>query len=71
MGNASQRDRPDISGCWRGKAFKIEMKSPDHGYQASFGQKQELKRWAAAGAVCFVADSLEYVKTRINAERCE
>lgn len=71
MGSASQKDRPDINGCWHGKAFRIEMKSEDNGYKASTGQKINLRKWSNAGAVCFIAYSLKDVKRRINKERCE
>lgn len=71
MGNAFQRDMPDINGCWKGQMFKIEVKSPDHGNKATKGQLLQLKLWSKVGAVCFVAYSVEDVTKRINEERCE
>lgn len=69
-GNAFQRDKPDINGCWRGQMFKIEVKSPDYGNKPTKGQELELKLWRKAGAVCFTAYSLKDVRKRINNERC-
>ncbi len=70
MGNAFQKDKPDINGCWRGQMFKIEVKSPDHGNTPSEGQKYELKKWRRAGCVCFVAYSVADVKERITNNFC-
>lgn len=70
MGNAFQKDKPDINGCWRGRMFKIEVKSSDHGNKPTKGQLMELRKWRKVGAVCFVAYSVEDVKERINDERC-
>lgn len=61
-GNASQSGRADINGCYRGRAFKIELKSKDTGYKATKQQKLYIKRWEAAGAITGVAYSVEDVK---------
>jgi hypothetical protein len=66
MGNAFQFGRPDINGCWRGRCFRIEVKSPDHGNKPSKAQKLNLKRWERAGALSFTAYSLKEVKEKIN-----
>lgn len=61
-GNASQSGRPDITGCFYGHMFKIELKSPDHGNEATQKQKLELRRWRRAGAtvgVCYSLNSLQ------------
>lgn len=71
MGNGFQKDKPDINGCCRGQMFKIEVKSPDHGNKPTPGQLLELKLWRKAGAVCFVAYSVEDVKKRINESWCK
>ena len=66
-GNASQSGRPDITGCFHGRMFKIELKSPDHGNKATTKQKIELRRWRKAGAtvgVCYSLDSLKTVFKR-------
>jgi len=70
MGNAMQKDRPDINGCYRGLSFRIEVKSPDHGNQPSKGQLLDIKKWVKAGCVAFVAYSLTDVKIRIDGEKC-
>lgn len=62
MGNAFQFGRPDIHGCWKGRCFHIEVKTPDHGNKASTSQKIYMKRWRKAGAICFVAYSVDDVK---------
>lgn len=68
MGNAFQKDRPDINGCWEGRSFRIEVKSPDHGNKPTKGQLLNLKKWKKAGAIAFVAYSLEDVKKVIHNE---
>lgn len=67
-GNAFQKDRPDINGCWKGRAFRIEVKSPDHGNKPTKGQLLNLKKWEKAGAISFVAYSVEDVRRKINNE---
>ena len=61
-GNAFQFGRPDINGCWNSICFRIEVKTPDHGNKPSKAQELNLKKWARAGAVCFVAYSLNDVR---------
>lgn len=61
-GNARQSGRADINGCYRGACFKIELKSPDTGYEPSKKQLRYLARWARAGAIVGVCYSLEEVK---------
>lgn len=67
-GNSSQRGRPDINCCWRGRAVRIELKTKDNYNKESNAQKINLKKWSRAGAVCFVAYSLKDVKCIINNE---
>ena len=62
-GNASQSGRPDITGCYRGRMFKIELKTPDNRYKASKKQELELRRWKRAGAVIAVVYSMSTLKS--------
>lgn len=64
-GSALQSGRPDINGCWKGKSFKIEVKTPDHDNKPSKLQEINLKKWKKCGALCFVAYSLDDVKEYI------
>lgn len=70
-GGSFQKGKPDIYGCWRGRMFKIEVKTPDHGNKPTPLQARHLKEWAKVGCVCFTAYSLKEVKERINEERCD
>lgn len=65
-GNAFQFGRPDVNGCINGKSFRIEVKTPDHGNKPSKAQELNLALWEKAGALCFVAYSLDDVKERIK-----
>jgi hypothetical protein len=62
MGNAFQFGRPDINACWKGRSVRIEVKTPDHGNKPSKAQELNLRQWSKAGALAFVAYSLEDVK---------
>ena len=48
-GNARQRGRADINGCYDGRCFKIELKSLDTGYKPTKQQELYLKKWKIAG----------------------
>lgn len=61
-GNANQSGRPDINGCFRGRMFKIELKSRDHKYKPSKKQKLELRRWSNVGCVVAVSYSLGFIR---------
>lgn len=61
-GNANQSGRPDINGCFHGRMFKIELKTPDNKNKASKKQNLELRRWKNAGCVVAVAYSLSFIK---------
>lgn len=61
-GNANQSGRPDINGCYKGRMFKIELKSPDNKYQPSKKQQLVLRKWANAGCVTVVAYSFDFIK---------
>ena len=58
-GNAMQSGRPDINGCFRGRMFKLELKTPDYGYQASKKQRLELRKWKNVGCVVGVIYSMK------------
>ncbi len=63
-GNANQSGRPDINGCYRGRMFKIELKTPDNKNEATKKQSLELRRWRNAGcavAVIYTMDFLKYM----------
>lgn len=62
MGNAFQFGRPDINACYRGRCIRIEVKTPDHGNKPSKAQELDIKKWRKAGALAFVAYSLDDVK---------
>lgn len=61
-GNARQSGRPDINGCFRGRMFKIELKTPDNRYKASKKQQLNLRRWKRSGAITGVVYSLRFLK---------
>lgn len=48
-GSAQQSGRPDINGCYMGRAFKLELKVPDHKNTASLKQRLNLRKWASVG----------------------
>lgn len=61
-GNAQQSGRPDINGCYIGRAFKLELKVPDHKNTASLKQRLNLRKWAAVGCAVGVLYSRNSVK---------
>lgn len=61
-GNANQSGRPDINGCYKGRAFKLELKSDTTGYKASNKQKIELRRWKNSGCVVGVIHSMRALR---------
>lgn len=65
-GSKYQVGRPDINACYNGRLIRIEVKTPDHGNTPSELQKENLRKWAKAGAICFVAYSIEEVKWVIS-----
>lgn len=62
QGTALSSGKADINGCFKGRSFRIEVKTPDNGNKPSKKQNVNLRRWAAAGAVALVAYSLDDVK---------
>lgn len=61
-GNAKQSGRPDINGCFRGRMFKLELKTPDNQYKASKKQYLTLRRWKNAGCVVGVIYSMSVIQ---------
>lgn len=61
-GNANQSGRPDITGCYHGQMFKLELKSPDDGNTTTLKQDIELRRWATAGCVVGVVYSMKALR---------
>lgn len=62
QGTMRSSGKADINACINGRCIRLEVKTADHGNKASKKQSINLKRWAAAGAVCGVVYSLEEVK---------
>lgn len=62
QGTARSSGKSDINACINGRCIRFEVKTSDHGNKESKKQSINLRRWAAAGAVCAVVYSLEEVK---------
>ena len=60
-----ERGTPDILASIGGRFVAIEVKHPSGGGRLSRIQQVRLGQWAAAGAVAFVATSLDDVKNRV------
>ena len=67
-GNARQSGRPDINGCFQGRMFKLELKTPDNQYQASKKQQLNLRRWKRSGAIVGVVYSMKLLKRVFSPE---
>ncbi len=61
-GNANQSGRPDINGCYRGRMFKIELKTPDNKNEATKKQSLELRKWKNAGCAVAVIYDMDILK---------
>ena len=61
-GNARQSGRPDVNGCFQGRMFKIELKTPDNEYKASRKQQLNIRRWRRSGAITGGVYSLKFLK---------
>lgn len=66
QGTSLSSGKADINACVRGYCVRIEVKTLDHGNKASKKQRINLRRWAAAGAICVVAYTVEDVKAVIT-----
>lgn len=62
QGTSHSSGKADINACIHGHCIRLEVKTSDHGNKASKKQSINLKRWAAAGAICGVVYSLQEVK---------
>jgi len=67
-GRSSSSGKADINGCYHGRMFRLEIKTPDHGNKASLKQEINLMRWKAAGAICAVCFNLTEVKKALGIE---
>lgn len=65
-GDSTSSGRADISGCYKGRALRIEVKTPDNKNVASKKQELDLKKWFSAGAIVCVAYSVSYVHRMIE-----
>lgn len=63
-GDAYSVHRPDRLYCVKGRTVVIEVKAP--GQEPRPGQYAELRKWRAAGALAFWADSLKKVKRHLE-----
>lgn len=61
-GNANQSGRPDINGCYYGRMFKIELKTPDNKNEATKKQSLELRKWKNAGCAVAVIYDMDLLK---------
>ena len=61
-GEAGCSGRADINGCYKGRAVRIEVKTPDDRNKPSKKQLYNLWQWHRAGAICMVVYSLDAVK---------
>jgi len=65
MGTNASKDRPDINGCYKGRSFRIEVKSEDTGYKQSAGQSMDIKRWKKAGCIAVIAKTWQEVLEKV------
>ena len=61
-GNANQSGRPDINGCYKGRMFKIELKTPDNKNEASKKQELELRKWKNVGCAVAVIYTMDFLR---------
>lgn len=59
---------PDLLGSLKGRCLAIEVKRPGDGVVSTI-QNVRLRQWRAAGAIAFVAYSVEDVEKVLRAER--
>jgi len=59
---------PDIDACINGRTVKIEVKRPGAERTVTANQRVAIERWERAGAVAFVATSVEEVQQRLASE---
>lgn len=61
-GNANQSGRPDINGCYKGRMFKIELKTPDNKNEATKKQELELRKWKNVGCAVAVIYTMDFLR---------
>ena len=61
-GDSTASGRADINGCFQGRSFRVEVKTPDNRNEASTRQKINLRKWYNSGAIVMVTYSLNFVK---------
>ena len=66
-GRWGRAGKPDITGCYRGRRFELEVKRP--GAKATKLQLATLKQWEKAGAITAVVTSVEEVKGIIKGDK--
>jgi hypothetical protein len=59
---------PDIDACVAGRTVKIEVKRPGTERTLTAMQARALEQWKRAGAVAFVATSVEQVEQKLTDE---
>ena len=67
-GNANQSGRPDINGCYKGRMFKIELKTPDNKNEATKKQFLELRKWKNVGCAVAVLYDMELLKEMFSVD---
>lgn len=65
-GNSNQSGRPDINGCYHGRMFKIELKTPDNKNEATKKQRLELRRWKNAGCAIAVIYDMKTLRNMFS-----
>lgn len=51
QGSAFSSGKADLNGCYCGRSFRFEMKTPEHRNTSSTKQDINLRRWYNAGAI--------------------
>ena len=69
-GNANQSGRPDINGCYKGRMFKIELKTPDNKNEATKKQSLELRKWKNVGCAVAVIYDMDMLKEMFSFDWC-
>lgn len=67
----SKKGQPDITGCYRGRRFEIEVKAKGKRNNLTKIQRKVLSQWEEAGAYTLVADDLQQVVQFISAIRAD
>ena len=67
-GEAGCSGRADINGCYYGRSFRIEVKTPDNGNKPSKKQLYNLWEWHRAKAIIMVTYSLHAVEKYFTQE---